>query len=461
MIALLSLLLLLLIEIVETCNIVIEWNNIALDAIRHNASSPPVASRALAIVNVAMHDAVASIDKQYQAHNYSVADAPSTASLEAAALAAAHLTLVFLFPNQAATFNARAKADQIAFANANAPAVLAGIDVGSRVARAVIEHRAHDGTQIYKPYPGSNEPGKWRPTPPSFAAAESPQFATQTPWCLTSDDEFRPPPPPDIGSAIYIADHNQIATLGAKFNSTRTAEQTAIAQFWYNGPASDTPPGTWQVVAETEACLMRFDLPSTTRLFSLVAMALADAAIMGWDAKYTYGQWRPVTAIQFANTAPPTQPPLAFDPNWQPFLSTPPWPDYLSDRAMFGGAASQVLIRVFGSDVPVTVEADGLHVSRTFRNFAEAAFEQGQSRVFGGSHFNTSCVMGVEYGKKVGNWAFENCLQKKQSTASSPTSSPSTGTTINNAKPASSSSSLSATRATLINLLTVLWLWSD
>jgi len=238
--------------------------------------------------------------------------------------------------------------------------------------------------------------------------AENPQWADQRPWCMTGDEQFRPPPPPAIDSADYIADHNQIFVLGAKYNSTRTDDQTAIAEFWYDGPASDTPPGTWQVVAEAQACAAKFDVPATTRLFALVAMSLADAAIMGWDAKFTYGQWRPITAIRFANTTNSTTPPLAFDPDWLPLLNTPPWPDFLSDRAMFGGAASQVLTRFFGDNVSITVAA--ANVTRNFTNFASAAFEQGQSRVFGGSHFNTSCVFGVNYGRLVGNWSFDHCL---------------------------------------------------
>jgi hypothetical protein len=391
----------------HACNVVIQWNNIALDAIRQNASSPPVASRALAVVNVAIHDAVASINRRYSAHNYSVPDASDSASLEAAAVSAAHATLVDLFPNLKATFDDQYTRTVATFTD-SAAAIADGTDVGLRVAKLLLADRATDGTQVYKPYPGSNVPGMWRPTPPSFTKAENPQWATQRPWCLTSDDEFRPPPPPAIDSAAYVADHNQIFTLGAKFNSTRTAEQSAIAQFWYDGPASDTPPGTWQAVAEIRACKEQFDLPATTRLFALVAMSLADAAIMGWDAKFTFGQWRPITAIRFANTASATTPPLAYDPNWEPLLNTPPWPDYLSDRAMFGGAAAQVLARFFGDNVPVSVVAG--NTTRSFANFASAAFEQGQSRVFGGSHFNTSCVFGVNYGRLVGNWSFDNCL---------------------------------------------------
>jgi hypothetical protein len=338
-------------SVTNACNVVIQWNNIALDAIRRNASSPPVASRALAMVNVAVHDAVASISRRYNAHNYSVFDADGTASLDAAAVSAAFSTLVSLFPNQESVFDRQRAISEAAFTDSN-DAIAHGTDVGLQVAKLLIADRATDGTQVYKPYPGSDAPGQWRPTPPAYAMAENPQWAAQRPWCMTRDEQFRPPPPPAIDSERYIADHNQIFVLGAKFNSSRTADQTAIAEFWFDGPASDTPPGTWQVVAEAQACAAKFDVPATARLFALVAMSLADAAIMGWDAKFTYGQWRPITAIRFANTTNSTTPPLAFDPDWLPLLNTPPWPDFLSDRAMFGGAASQVLTRFFGDACP-------------------------------------------------------------------------------------------------------------
>jgi hypothetical protein len=437
----LPLLLSLLFTIGDACNVVIQWNNIALDAIRRNASSPPVASRALAMVNVAIHDAVASINRRYSAHNYSVPDADADASLDAAVVAAAYNTLTSLFPNQEDVFDQQQAISEAAFTDSG-KAIADGTDVGAQVAQELLADRATDGTQVYKPYPGSDAPGMWRPTPPTYTMAENPQWADQRPWCMTRDEQFRPPPPPAIDSDLYVADHNQIFVLGAKYNATRTDEQTAIAEFWYDGPTSDTPPGTWQVVAEAQACVAHFDVPATTRLFALVAMSLADAAIMGWDAKFTYGQWRPITAIRFANTTnATTTPPLAFDPEWLPLLNTPPWPDYLSDRAMFGGAASQVLTRFFGDNVSITVAA--ANVTRNFTSFASAAFEQGQSRVFGGSHFNTSCVFGVNYGRLVGNWSFDNCL-----TEVVPPDAPDDNTTISTASTTTTTAAAASSEST-------------
>lgn len=392
----------------HACNLVNSWNDVALNAIRKAKLSPPVASRSLAIFNVAVYDSTASISAQFLPYKYNLLNISSETSVEAAVISSSRKSLSLLFPDQVDVFTNKYTTD-ISALNYSVK-VETGIFVGTQVAQNVFNDRATDGTATYKQYLGSDVAGMWRPTPPRFLSAEVPQYATQTPWCLLSSSQIRPPPPPSLSDQTYVFDHNQIFRLGALNDSTRTDEQTEIAKFWYDGPNTDTPPGTWAVEAGDQACARRFNLMETARLFALISMSLADSAIMGWDAKYTYGQWRPITAIRFANT---TGQALAFDPNWEPFLNTPNWPDYLSDRAMFGGAASQVLTRYFGVNVPITVDADGLNISRAFPNFAAAAFEQAQSRVFAGSHFNHSVMYGLLYGQKVGDWTFDHCLSEK------------------------------------------------
>jgi hypothetical protein len=394
---------------VDGANLVLSWNDVVLDAIRFNKSSPPISSRALAIVGVAVHDALASVSTRYNPHAYAISDAPENTSLEAVVVAAARTSLAALYPNQVATFDDKYFSDLASLGNSLA--VSNGIYVGTAVANAVLVDRENDGYTPYLPYPGSDAPGKWRPTPPNFALAEVPQWSALKPWCMTSDSEFRPPPPPSIDGATYAADHNQIALLGSKFNSTRTQEQSDIASFWYDGPATDTPPGTWDTVSDHISIQKGYDLVDSAYLGALVGMALADCAIMGWDAKYTYGQWRPITAIRFANMTGNQG--LFFNPLWEPLLSTPNWPDYISDRAMFGGAASQLLGRIFGDNFIFSIVSDALGTTRTYRSFSSAAFEEGQSRVFGGSHFNTSCVLGVEYGKKVADWSYDHCIRPR------------------------------------------------
>lgn len=403
-------------------NSVLAWSDIALDAIRFNASSPTVSSRALAIVGVAVHDALASVTTRYSAHAYALSGAPSPVSLDAVVIAAARTALAALYPNQVATFDAKYFADLDTLGESIEASN--GVYVGTRVAKAVVRDRANDGNVPYVSYPGSTQPGMWRPTPPNFELAETPQWADMRPWCMSSDSEFRPPPPPHMTSALYAMDHNQIAKLGSKFNSTRTPEQTAIAEFWYDGPATDTPPGTWDTVSDQVSLKNGYDLLDSAYLGALMGMTLADCAIMGWDAKYTYGQWRPITAIRHADSVPTPMQTLIFDPNWEPLLSTPNWPDYVSDRAMFGGAATQLLARLFGDNTTFSIRSDALGNTRNYASFSSAAFEQGQSRVFGGSHFNHSCIVGIDYGRKVADWAFEHCIRLKGDV---PTTKPSIG----------------------------------
>ncbi len=138
------------------------------------------------------------------------------------------------------------------------PSLAIGIYVGTTVANAVLVDRAKDGNVPYRPYPGSSNPGMWRPTPPSFAEPEVPQWANMKPWCMTSDSEFRPAPPPAVDTP-YATDNNQISRMRAKLNSTRTSEQSDIAAFGFDGPATDTPPGTSDTVSDQLSIQKGFD----------------------------------------------------------------------------------------------------------------------------------------------------------------------------------------------------------
>lgn len=418
-----ALLLLSLVTLCVSTNYALIWSDVLLNAIRFNKTTPAVATRALAIVNVAIHDALASVVNRYNAYNYPMNNAPLPANLDAIVVSSSRTTLASLFPNQVDTFNSL-YFQHLTSIDDGTISVSNGLFIGRAVALSVIADRSSDGSSPYVPYVGSNAAGMWRPTPPLFLPADVPQWADMRPWCMTSDAEFRPPPPPDVHSAQYVADHNQIFSLGVAGNSsTRTPDQEQIAAFWYDGPATDTPAGTWDTVADQISIQRGYDVVDFSRLQALMALALADSAIMGWDAKYTYGQWRPITAIRDAQSVvPPTNPPLAQDSTWTPLLTTPNWPDYISDRAMFGGAASQLLTRLYGQQYSFTITSDYLGTTRSYNSFYDAAFEQGQSRVYAGSHFNTSVMQGLTYGRLVADWALDHCLQKKVTYASTSSS---------------------------------------
>ena len=169
--------------------------------------------------------------------------------------------------------------------------------------------------------PGT-QPGEWRPTV-SFGGivrpALAPQWGSVTPFALPSGCLFRPPAPPALNTQQYAADVNMVKALGGTLSAARTADQTQIAQFWGYGPGTATPPGHWNQIAQVVAVSQGNTLEENARLFAMLNIALADAAIVSWDCKYVYNYWRPITAIQEADADgnPETTP----DPSWTPLPS--------------------------------------------------------------------------------------------------------------------------------------------
>src|SRR5213595_1294049 len=204
---------------------------------------------------------------------------------------------------------------------------------------------------------------------------------------MSSSSQFRPPGPPSLDSEQYAADYNEVKELGAALGSTRTADQTQIALFWADGAGTETPPGHWNSIAQIIAAGQGNTLEQNARLFALLNIAMADAAICAWDTKYTYHNWRPVTAIRNGDTDgnPATEP----DPAWSSFIVTPPFPDYVSGHSTFSSAAATVLALFYGTDaITFTTGSDFMPgVFRSFNSFSAAAGEAADSRVYGGIHF--------------------------------------------------------------------------
>ncbi len=395
-------------------DVILDWEGALLDAVRVANTAPPPASRLMAMVGVAMYDAVQLVEQTHQIYNASgaITGLPGPAlpgtSREAAAAAAAHTILVSAFPSQKATFDRR-----LAESLANVPdgvGETAGVELGTAVGNAILAWRANDGANAVVPYTPENQPGKWQPTPPAFAAAFAPQWGKVTPFALTSGSQFRPGGPPAVNSPAFAADFNEVKALGAANSTTRTADQTLIAQFWADGAGTETPPGHWIEIAQRVAIQQALPLGANARLFALLGMAEADAAIACWDAKYTYNLWRPVTAIR--NTTPAVNPATVADPTWSPLLVTPPFPEYTSGHSTFSGAASAVLTAFFGSDVPILVGSDDVPgVVRSYDSFNQAADEAGRSRIYGGIHYQSANRDGLASGRSLGNFIVENFLK--------------------------------------------------
>ena len=389
-------------------DVVTDWNNATLDAIRTGRTPPPIASRSLAILHVSIYDAVNGIARTNDPYLVQ-SSAPSSASREAAASAAAHNALVNLFPAAASSFDALHAA--ILAGIPNGPQKTAGIVWGEFVANQILAARANDGSDAIVPPPGGSGPGVWVPTPPAFAPYLLPQWGFVVPFGMSSSSQFRPPGPPSLDSEQYAADYNEVKELGAALGSTRTAEQTQIALFWADGAGTETPPGHWNSIAQIIADVRGNTLEQNARLFALLNLAMADGAICAWDAKYTFHNWRPVTAIRNADTDgnPATDP----DTAWDSFIVTPPFPDYVSGHSTFSAAAATVLGLFYGTEnLLFTTGSDFLPgVYRSFPTPLAAAGEAADSRVYGGIHFRTASEDGLQAGISIGEWTATHYLQ--------------------------------------------------
>jgi len=228
------------------------------------------------------------------------------------------------------------------------PQKRSGVVWGESVADQILAWRGDDNSEAVVSAPSRIGAGAWEPTPSAFAAYLLPQWAFVTPFAMDNDAHFRPLGPPAVDSERYALDYNEVMALGAARGSARTAEQSLIAQFWADGSGTETAPGHWNTIAQGVAALRGNTFVQNARLFALVNVAMADAAICAWDAKYFYDFWRPVTAIRYGDAD--GNPGTVGDPSWSSYLVTPPFPDYVSGHSTFSGAASAVLALFYGTD---------------------------------------------------------------------------------------------------------------
>jgi len=326
---LLSILVLGCIPIVSHADEVTDWNRIMLEALRTGGVTGVVATRPAAIVQSAVYDAVNGIERRYQPIYVQPAAAPG-ASRQAAVVQAAYATLVKLFPAQKSNLDAKRAVSLAGISSAEAvehsQSIARGIDWGQEVADAIWAWRSTDGFSTQRsPYSGVAAPGQWRSTPPAFAPMAALNFAFMRTWIIDSPFQFPLPGPPAMTSAKYPADFNEVKSLGSTSSATRTTDQTLAARFW---ASASSPNQFWNVVAVTLSAERNLTLSENARLLAMMNVAIADAGISVWTAKYQYNFWRPITAINLADTD--GNPSTVAEPGWTPFLTTPPYPDYPS-----------------------------------------------------------------------------------------------------------------------------------
>jgi hypothetical protein len=436
------------------------WNQIAVDASGLDHAPPNVgpphtqgehlgpgrSARAMAIVHVAMFEAMNAIEGGYESY-IGLASAPEGSSVKAAIAQSMHDTLSALFPSQASLFADDLEHDLESLAEG--PAKSSGIAIGAEAAALILQQRTGDGSELPEPVYGvdyipSDQPGAWRQDPISqVPLALGANWDQVTPFVLSSADQFRTPPPPALTSAEYTLAYNEELVFGGDGVVTphgRTDEQTLLGIYWaYDGtPSLCAPPRLYNQIAMQLAHERDLSLMATARLLALVNVALADAGIAAWESKYHWALWRPITAIRESDpgTGPSGlgdgNPATVGDPTFTPLGApasnlggvdfTPPFPAYPSGHATFGGALFQTLRRFFGTDdVEFTFVSDELNgvttdwsgsvralAPRTFSSLSEAEEENGQSRIYLGIHWRFDKTAGILQGNQVADQVFDN-----------------------------------------------------
>ncbi len=440
------------------------WNQVAVDASGLDHMDPTTAeqlgpcraSRAMAIVHIAVFEVVNAIKGGFQSY-VGLAPAVGGTSMKAAIAQAARDTLVAMFPAQAATFDAELAAD---LGSGGGMSNARGIALGQAAAAAILTLRAADGSAHPEPmyvapggtpgpglYVASDQPGKWRQDPISMIPiALGADWDQVLPFVMTSADQFRAPVPPALTSPEYTLAYDEVKVLGGDGITTptaRTSEGTEIGIYWaYDGtPSLCAPPRLYNQIAVQLAQEMKLDVVEMSRLLALVNVAMADAGLAIWESKYFYEYWRPVTGIRESDvgTGPTglgdgnalTVGDATYSPLGAPASNsagpnfTPPFPAYPSGHAGFGGSLFQVLRRFFGTDeIPFTFVSDEFNgvtldnmgvprplMPRSFENLSEPQEENGQSRIYLGIHWSFDKTEGIAQGQSVGDYVFDNLFQ--------------------------------------------------
>jgi hypothetical protein len=382
-------------------DVITDWNVTTLEVLKVARVAGNPATRSLAMVHVAMSDAVNSVQGRYARY---VATGPTVvgASAEAAAAAAARTILLDLYPAQKSIVEEAYAASLKNIPEGNAKND--GVALGERIAAAVQADRAADGTNVPDTYRPITTPGVWVPTtPPLFA-----QYARAKPWVLKSADQFRPGPPPQLSTAVYARDYNETKSMGGSKSTARTPEQTEAVKFWTQtnlGPS-------WQAAARQLSAAKGLSLADNARLFALLNMGTANTFISDWDAKFTYNFWRPVTAIR--NGDMDGSEATDRDPGWVPLNATPMHPEYPSQAAIGCGLVVTILESVFGPSPPVPITATDIMnpaLKRQFKSIREMAEEHQNVRIWGGIHFRNSLEVGYDMGQKIAAYLIENSLK--------------------------------------------------
>lgn len=397
------------------------------DVIVHDIFSPPVASRIYAYPSIAAYEALRHDHPEYasfkgQLNGLQALPQPDTSLTYCYPLASlkAYTTVskALIFSEEKIEEHEEELFGKFKQSDLPAEVYERSIRYGEEMAAGILAWAAKDN---YKETRGSkytllNGPGKWMPTPPAYMEAIEPNWARIRPFVLDSAAQFKPPLPAafsmEKGSQFYQEVLEVYETA-----KNLSQEQQEISQFWDCNPYVShhqghvmfatkkiTPGGHWMGISYIANKGANVDMMRSVQTYALVSVALADAFISCWDAKYRAHLVRPESVIN-----------AHLDPDWVPLLQTPPFPEYPSGHSVISTAAATVLTDLFGDSFAFadsTEVAYGLPV-RSFTSFKQAAEEAAISRLYGGIHFMPAITNGVQEGRQVGEFIVRKVVKKK------------------------------------------------
>ena len=382
-----------------SANVITDWDEKAV-AFLQPRMVPPVAYRAMAIVHIAMFDAVNTVEPRYRPYQAQLPAMPD-ASKDAAAAAAAGAVLTNLLPDAASDIQAALRSYLSAIPDSDAKSN--GVKLGDAVAAKILEARTNDGSSTADTYRPVTTPGAYIPT----ALTVAPQWPDLTPFTMTSPSQFRPKPPIALETDQWAKDYNEIKELGAKNSSSRSPRQTEDARFWLlTGPLS-THPLHRQIAMRKEMSVI-----DSARFMAVITVAEADAMIAVLDAKYKYAFWRPITAIRNGDIDGNAA--TEREASWQPIDNTPMHPEYPCAHCIVSSAVASAVEAMLGTaDIPEVAMTSPTAPGATHRwtNLHAYADEVSAARIAAGFHYRFSTVVGEDMGRQIGVHAVKTIMQ--------------------------------------------------
>jgi hypothetical protein len=387
----------------DDASVITEWNQIAVNTI---VNDPPIVGHPqtllyMGLFQAAVYDAVVGIAGRYEPYRFDQR-APHPSSAQAAAVAAAHELLVTYFSYAQAALDA-----DYATSLAQIPdgkAKRNGIAFGTRAADNLIALRAHDGRDAPIFFTQPPAPGVWRPTPPGFLSMLDPWLGFVTPLLVRSPFQFAPPPPPALTSLQYTRDFIESKAYGSATSVVRTPDQTATALFF-----STNPVVLFNAGMRDQVTLRNLDMVDAARMFAAADMSVADAIITVWRAKYDYGLWRPITAINLADTD--GNPLTIADPSWLPLIPTPAYPEYPSGYNSFAATVTGSLEEMFHTQHLNLTLVSAAGVVRQYDTGAAVRTDVVNARIWQGIHFRSADEASRNLGLRLSDWTVDHYFQ--------------------------------------------------